>query len=504
MRIRPLFLALAATISGIATAFVAPASLPVGAVLGIACALFIAGCALGRRGGALLLAPFFLVGLGRAIDALRPPPSDAFHLAGETGRFARLSGTVASAVEPGRRLGWRYIVRLDPVCGATGRVAVTQRGGEPPAYGDGVRVRGRLERPLPATNPGGFDYRASLARQGIHTTLLARTASDAVVVRRGGALTGLVSWLRTTVLRTTERYLAPADAALMNGLMLGMRSQLPADLDEAFARTGTVHILSTSGLHLAALAGALALLLRSAPRPVRCLVPLIVLWLFALCAGSGPAVIRSAIMASVVLVAPLVRREPEPLHALALAALGIVLIQPLALMDPGTQLSFATVALLLLWMPVLEAWGFPWEPGMPLRASAARWVLAALATGVVAHAASGPLVAFHRNRVSLIAPLANLLIAVLAEVLLLMGLLGVVVGGIPLVAPLVWAAVTPLLSLLRALTFAFAAFPFAEQSVASPPVPCLIAWYASLVGLVLWLRPRALRRTLFGPQNASL
>jgi competence protein ComEC len=106
-------------------------------------------------------------------------------------------------------------------------------------------------------------------------------------------------------------YLKTNDAALMNGLLLSARSRLPAPLEEAFARTGTIHVLSVSGLHMAVLATFLAWAFRlfAAPRPAAGLAGIAVLWLFALASGGSPAALRSALMASLVLAAPFVRRR---------------------------------------------------------------------------------------------------------------------------------------------------------------------------------------------------
>ena len=284
----------------------------------------------------MLAFPLLLTSMGRMATVSAPGPQDAAQWHGRPSLW--VNGQIASDVEENGRGDLTFTLAVSEIndyerrYSANGLVHVTLHGIGPverPAIGDRLWLHGRLTEPLPATNPGGFDYAAYLKRRGIFSTLSIRGPND---LRRVGPGEGGSLWermaggIRATVLRATAAHLNPSDAALLNGLLLSVRANLPADLSDAFARTGTVHLLSVSGLHLATLAIFLvwAFGLLSAPRPLANLVSIAILWLFALASGGSPAAVRSAVMATLVLAAPLVRRRPEPLHSLSAAALLIL------------------------------------------------------------------------------------------------------------------------------------------------------------------------------------
>lgn len=160
------------------------------------------------------------------------------------------------------------------------------------------------------------------------------------------------------------------------------------------------------------------------------------------------------------------------------------------------------VGTLLLWMPVLERLLFPWESGMTRRERVSRGVVGAFVVGLVAQAGSWPLIAYHYNTFSVIAPLANPPIVLLAGGLLLAGLAAVCLASLPLVPDLVFSLLEPLLGLLRLCALGFGALPWAAISVVSPPLIFIASYYALLWGVAPFLSRHVLQKTLFAPPPA--
>lgn len=522
--VRPLFAALAALIAGI---LCAPAvTLPIPMLFGIAAASGVAGVIAGWRGknrllsALLLLLPIACIGIAQTKRIVTPGPNDISHHIGNPSLWVR--GIVMSEVEtrPNQynnipmatfTIAVNAMDDFRAVRRAEGKLRVTSYAmpTHPLSFGETVWLRGRVEAPIPATNPGAFDYAAYLRRRGVFAMLAARRPGD---TRRSAAdpadtplLRGMASTLRTRMLAATAANLPREDAALLDGLLLSSRSRLPAATVEAFTRTGTVHVLSFSGLHLAVLAACLLYLLRLSPLPRHAanIVVIILLWVFALAAGGQPSAVRAAVMATVFLAAPLFRRSPDARHSLGAAALLLLFFDPLALFDAGFQLSFATVATLLLWAAPLQQLWLPWEPGMGWGAKATRAILVTLLVGALAHLGSAPLAAYHFNRFSVVAPLANVFVTLLAEAALITGMGVVFIAPLlpaPLAVPL-WELIRLLLMALRYAAEAFAWLPYASYSVVSPPVWVLLVWYALLGGGALVARAIILQKTLFAPAS---
>ena len=519
-RARPIFCFLSAFIAGITIGpFV---GVPAGLLLAAAALLIVVGVALPQRTRAatlaLLSAIFAVLGMARERQAVTQAVDDASRLAG--GPSVWVTGVIASEVSarPSGSVGFTLAARsvddFERTRTASGLVNITLvDGGDGPlpAPGDRVAVRGRVVLPEGVRNPGGFDERAFLARRGIRSILTVRRPTDFRPESAGtdsNPVRRTAESLRRGTLSALQAHLSPDDAALESGILVADRGTIPANVRDALARTGALYILSASGLHLSVLALVAGALFAWIGLPKRWsnLVLIALLWLIVLAAGAGTSSVRGGVMLTVVLLGPLLRRAADPLNSLAVAGLLLLTLQPLALFDPGFLLSFATVGVILLWMPPLQALWLSGASGRPVLSRATRFLCRALLGGAVAHFGSAPLVAYYYNQYSFVAPVATVCIAP-AAVLLLMGGMGVI--GLSALLPtsvssaLLWAALAGGLHLLRGLILMFSSVPFAAVSVESPPPALLFLYYATLAAAAIALRRRALRRNLFMPHARS-
>lgn len=151
----------------------------------------------------------------------------------------------------------------------------------------------------------------------------------------------------------------PALVAVLRAMMLGQQGELSAEQNELFMQSGTMHMFSISGLHVAVIAGGLQALLGLArlPRVLQFAVGLAALWLYVDITGAAPSAIRAFIMVAALQASFLLRVPGNPLAALTASAVAILLLEPLQIFSASFQMSYGIVAaLLLLGLPLAESW----------------------------------------------------------------------------------------------------------------------------------------------------
>ncbi|MGB2878494.1 MAG: ComEC/Rec2 family competence protein [Dehalococcoidales bacterium] len=304
-------------------------------------------------------------------------------------------------------------------------------------YGDRLQVTGEMETP-PQLND--FDYRGYLAHQGIYSTIL---YPDIKIEARGLGFKPL-SWiyeLRASLAQTLSRVLPEPQASLAQGIILGIRENIPPSVKNDFARTGTAHLLAISGLHLGIVAGIMLSLgtwLFGRRYYLYVWLALATIWLYALLTGMHPPVIRGAIMATLFLTAELLGRQRSAITALTFAAAIMVGISPYILGDAAFQLSFLAMAGLVFLFPSFRSLGrraiskFIGEE--EAIATAANFAGDSLSVTMAAIIAVWPVVAHYFGIISFAGPLATFLLLPALPVVILAGVASGVIGLIFLLA----------------------------------------------------------------------
>ncbi|MFC1874887.1 ComEC/Rec2 family competence protein [Chloroflexota bacterium] len=224
------------------------------------------------------------------------------------------------------------------------------------SYGDVLLVTGELETP-PAFE--GFDYADYLAHEGIYSTMLF-PETEALPGSQGFPLLEWIYSLRNEMSQTLAEVLPEPQASLAQGIVLGIRGNIPSALQEDFSQTGTAHLLAISGLHLSIIAGLMlsaGILLFGRRHYTYIWLALVVIWLYALITGMHAPVVRGAIMASVFLSAELLGRQRSSITALTFAAAIMVGINPQVLFTASFQMSFLAMTGLIFIFPPLQNLG---------------------------------------------------------------------------------------------------------------------------------------------------
>jgi len=449
-----------------------------------------------RSGGvaayAAVFAAGFLFALVRApLPPATSPPSDA----------TTIHGCVVSAPD----------IRADRVSFLAdstefGRVRVSSTRDCAAGYGDYVTLTGKLRETGGFRNPGLRDFGEEMKREGIFH----RVWSEDVEVTGSSAsfaaiATGYFFRMRGELAARIERDFASDNALFWKAIILGY-GDATAELRAAFSRSGTTHILSVSGSHLAFLAGALFFIFRSAIKklPPPCYlgmsqrltatqaalaltIPALVF--YTIISGASIPAVRSLAMILVFIAASLFGLARAPLAALSLAALLVLAWHPWAVFNISFQLTFLAVVSLII---------LPERLGLSRISPAAedsggkvvtiKYMREIIVVSMAATVGTAPLAAMYFHQASVIAPLSNLVIVPLAGFLIVpLGLLHCLCEIIADASPLGHVLALASSAFLACVRF-FGSFQFASFSFAPQPW-WLVLFYAATF-IPMRLKPR--------------
>jgi len=361
-----------------------------------------------RTAGALLLG-FGLAGLHAAMTLARQLPAEFEQ------RDAVVSGRVVElpVVEPRRT---QFLFRVDanasqprPLRGRLLRLSWYEDDSAartPIAPGTRWRLQARLRAPRGLRNPGGSDGEMYALAQRIAASGYVRNPE---LARRLTPPRGIDAWRERMSTRIAALVTQPS-SRFVRALALGDTRGLDDRDWELLRANGLTHLIAISGFHVGLVAGFFALFAAAAwqlapslgrrlPRPqAAAIAALGGAIIYTAVAGFALPTVRTTLMIAVVVAAKLWRRPQRASEALALAAIAILLLDPLAILGAGFWLSFLGVAWLL--------WCLPQSAGRPARAAAIRDFLSAQG---VATLGLLPLTAVLFGQASLAGPFANLL-----------------------------------------------------------------------------------------------
>jgi competence protein ComEC len=422
------------------------------------------------------------IGSLRGDSAVLPTgPGSVASLVGDEARTV-----TATVVDDPRPRGARQQVVLDrasvedagPGQPVAGRILLWLPRGLVIGAGDRLRFIADLQEPQDFE---GFAYRDYLARQGIAATAAVYEAS--VVGNQLEPVQAALRAARLWLLAGLNLLIPEPEAALAAGILLGVRSGIDPAINDAFARAGLTHVVAISGWNIAIVAALAA----GAARPLTRLPS--GRWLAALAAvgtvagyvlltGASPSVVRAALMAGALLMARLGGSRSHAMSALMLAALVMVVAAPKVVWDVGFQLSALATA------------GLIWF-GAAFEARLSRWpalIREPVALTMAAQVTTLPVILLNFDRLSLVAPLANVVVVPLVPIVMLTSALAALIGSIHGALPLIGDAAAWLLGgaawlYLRLMVLAgtlAAGVPLSSIELAAPAWLAAV-WYPGLV-----------------------
>ncbi|MGI5854318.1 MAG: ComEC/Rec2 family competence protein [Bacillota bacterium] len=477
-----------------------------------------------NRGAKSLLVLFFLYGLAHS-NAKLSEVSPSW-IEQKSGQAVTVVGQIVSIPEKVGEKWGRFVLKINEVdgqavaresaevyCQWPGLALVTTESGSSFATATGpqadlaegsiIRITGKTRTAQEPANPGESDERLRFCIAGIKLRLEAWDSLPAFLGK------GRVSWLRKIAIdlranlkKITADTLPFPESALMVGIMLGSKA-IPADAKEAFTKTGVVHILSVSGLHVSLVAAAISWLLKKLRLPGIFILIAVTgcIWLYILICGLQSPALRSGIMTIAGLMGSMRSASSgsggsriSGGRRLVLAAIILLLINPLLLWDAGFQLSFSATAGIFMVAPVLSA-SFRavvqslirlrrgLSENKPIFVSLPGAEAIACSLGVFLTVL--PLNALYFNSITPISLISNIIVVPLASAALYLGLIAALAGLVFLSAAQ-WlnSGTYVLLKALELSAQALAHIPGGTITLAAPDFPATAVYYAILICVI--------------------
>jgi competence protein ComEC len=297
-----------------------------------------------------------------------------------------------------------------------------------------VILVGKSPEQIPsAIFPDEFDYKGFLARKEIH---FRQYIGDKFTLIDTSEVNSSKYWLvnfRKKLVGIIEAKIPnPESQQIAAALLLGQKENLDKEIKNAYAETGTMHILAVSGLHVGIIYAILlfplkGIKLRSRQKKIYLIVVILLIWIYAVLTGFSPSVVRAATMFSLFTAGQMRKRKPSSFNILAFSAMLMITMDPGVIFEVGFQLSYAAVSGILLIQPLIVQLWLP-----PNRVLEYIWQLTAVS--LAAQLATFPLSVYYFHIFPTYFLLANLFIIPLSFVVMSVGVPFLMLSWIPMLS----------------------------------------------------------------------
>jgi competence protein ComEC len=302
------------------------------------------------------------------------------------------------------------------------------------SYGDEILLPGKFDVVEPPLNPAEFNYKAYLAHQNIYQQFFLIQHQVAILHHdRGNAIVANALKLRLQLVNKLKSNIHDTDAvAVASTIILGYRADLRKEVQETYAKTGTMHLLSVAGMHVGLVYLMIAFVLSFLPhrkhtKLIKALISITLIWCYALITGFSPAVSRAALMLTMVIIGLTYNRHINKLNVLAVSAFILLLYNPFYITDAGFQLSYLAVFGIIIIQPYIYKW-------FSFQSRFAREVWLVCSVSIAAQIILFPIAAlyFHDFPVYFLA--SNVFIIIPSAIVMYAGILYLALPNIPVIS----------------------------------------------------------------------
>jgi len=349
-------------------------------------------------------------------------------------------------------------------------------------YGDGLKIKGKLETPQEFE---GFNYKNYLIKDGI-LAVMGFPEIELITQNQGNFLKRSLIFFKNKLKESLNKVMSRPQSAITEALFFGEEENISKEWKEKFNLTGTRHITAVSGMNITIITFLILnfLLMLGFWRQQAFYLSIILIIFYILMIGAPASAIRASIMAFLLLIAQHFGRFSTASRALVFAATLMLFQNPLILRwDIGFQLSFLATLGMVHLQPILAGFFKKIPNFLQIRNN--------LSTTLSAQIFALPILIYNFGQISLISPLTNILILPLIPLITILGFifsfLGIFWQGLAQILSWpAWLLITYILKVIDSSS----KIPFTSLIFKNVHWFFLIISYLILGGLIIWLNQR--------------
>lgn len=302
------------------------------------------------------------------------------------------------------------------------------------SYGDELLIPAKYNAIDPPFNPAEFNYKKYLAHQNIYNQAFLYPKQYVTLnTNAGNPVIAYSLKLRQRLVQKFRKNMHDTTAiAVASTLIMGYKADLSTDVVQAYSKTGTIHVLSVSGAHVAIiyilLGWAFSFLGRyKQGKVIKAFIIISIIWYYSLLTGFSPAVCRAVVMISFIIIGKTYSRYINTLNILAVSAFFLLLYNPFFIADVGFQLSYLAVGGLVIFQPIVYKW-------VKFKNKWADKLWALCSVSIAAQVVTFPLSAYYFHQFPVYFLISNLFIVIPTAVIMYTGIAYLLVPQLPFVS----------------------------------------------------------------------
>ena len=290
---------------------------------------------------------------------------------------------------------------------------------------DQVVIKGSLQPLKSSTNPHSFDYGRYLVRNGFSTQMFISDTASIKLIKRKKTIR--FSQIPQKVRAKCENVFVSSGVdstsmSIVKAILLGDRSDIDKETNQQFVKSGVIHILAVSGLHVGIIYLIINQLLSLFLKPrsnAKWIIAVALLLGYAFITGFSPSVSRAVLMFSIIQIGRSSNRDIDMYQLISLSAFILLLIQPQFIFNMGFWLSHLAVAGIIAFYPIIYGW-------INFRFPIWRWGWSIISVSTSAQLSTFPLSLYTFGAFPLYFLLSNILILPIVAPLLIIALMIIV------------------------------------------------------------------------------